>query len=136
MGGLAVAVTAMLLGSMVFFATIVAPVVFRFLPKDQRPKYLSGIFPRYYLWGAILAAVALVPAFLVDQTATALIACVLLGFFGVRQVLVPRIEVTREGRAAGNPAATEAFAKLHRISVHINLSQMFALLVSIILVEI
>ena len=52
----AATVTGALLGSMIFFAAIVAPAAFRLLPEEVRPRYLGGIFPPYYLWGAIVAA--------------------------------------------------------------------------------
>lgn len=133
LAGLAVTTAAMLLGSMVFFAAIVAPAVFSFLPEDQRPKYLSGVFPRYYLWGVIVGAAGAAVALAADMVAAVLIACVALAFLGVRQILVPRIEVEREGRAAGDPIATAHFARLHRISVIINMTQLIVLVAAIAL---
>ncbi len=128
----AVTVTGALLGSMVFFAAIVAPAAFRLLPDDIRPRYLGGIFPRYYLWGAIVAALAAVASFPVSTTAAVTLALVALAFVGVRQLLLPPINRAREGRAAGEAEAATQFARLHRISVLINLTQMIALAAAVV----
>jgi len=86
---LAVTVTGALLGSMVFFAAIVAPAAFRLLPDDIRPRYLGGIFPRYYLWGAIVVVLAAVASFPVSTVTAVTLAIVALAFVGVRQLLLP-----------------------------------------------
>ena len=98
---LAATITGAVLGSMIFFAAIVAPAAFRLLPDDIRPRYLGGIFPRYYLWGAIVAALAAVASLSVSTTAAVTLALVALAFVGVRQLLLPPIEQAREGRVAG-----------------------------------
>lgn len=125
---LAFSVTGALLGSMVFFAAIVAPAAFQLLPDDVRPRYLSGIFPRYYLWGGIVAALAMVAAIPVNTGAAVTLALIALAFIGVRQLLLPPINRARDGRAAGDPQAAALFGRLHRISVCINLIQMLALI--------
>jgi hypothetical protein len=125
---LAFAVTGALLGSMVFFAAIVAPAAFQLLADDVRPRYLAGIFPRYYLWGIIVAALAAAAAFPVNTGAAVMLALIALAFIGVRQLLLPPINRARDGRAAGDPTAAVRFGRLHRISVFINLAQMIALI--------
>lgn len=129
---LAVTVTGALLGSMIFFAAIVAPAAFQLLPEEVRPRYLGGIFPRYYLWGAMVAALAAVASLPVSTVAAATLALVALAFVGVRQLLLPPIGRAREGRAAGEAQAAARFARLHRISVLINLTQMIALAAAIV----
>ena len=116
-----------LLGSMVFFAGVTAPAVFAFLPEDARGPYLRGVFPRYYAWGIGVAAIAAALAVPADILSAAILGLVAAAFLGVRQVLVPRINVAREGRAEGIEAAKAEFARLHRLSVLINLGQMLAL---------
>lgn len=128
----AVTVTGGLLGSMIFFAAIVAPAAFRLLPDDIRPRYLGGIFPRYYRWGAIVAALAAVASFPVSTVAAVTLALVALAFTGVRQWLLPPIDRAREGRAAGEAEAAARFARLHRISVLINVTQMIALAAAVV----
>jgi uncharacterized membrane protein len=122
-----------LLGSMVFFAAITAPAVFAFLPDDARGPYLRGIFPRYYAWGIAVAAIAAVLAVPADTVSAAILGIVTMAFLAVRQALLPRINLARKGRADGDEAAKAAFAKLHRLSVLINLAQMLALVGVIVL---
>jgi hypothetical protein len=122
-----------LLGSMVFFAAITAPTVFAFLPDDARGPYLRGIFPRYYAWGIAVAAIAAVLAVPADTVSAAILGIVTMAFLAVRQALLPRINLARKGRADGDEAAKAAFAKLHRLSVLINLAQMLALVGVIVL---
>ena len=122
-----------LLGSMVFFAAVTAPAVFAFLPEDARGPFLRGVFPRYYAWGTAVAAIAAALAIPTDTVSAAILGLIAAAFLAVRQVLVPRINVAREGRTAGNEAAKAAFARLHRLSVFINLAQMLALVGVIVL---
>ena len=117
----------LLLGSMVFFAAVVAPSAFRFLTQDMSGQYLRGVFPRYYLWCAILGVLAAALAVPVSAAAGVVLAIVAAAFIAVRQLLLPRINAAREARLAGDAAGQARFASLHRISVIINLSQMLAL---------
>jgi hypothetical protein len=125
----ALILVAFLLGSMIFFAAIVTPAVFKFLEREQAGIYLRGLFPRYYMWGAIVAALAAVLAWPFDSFSGVVVAVVATAFIGVRQLLLPPINVARKGRAAGDEAASKKFAALHRLSVIINLGQMIALVV-------
>ncbi|MCH7486821.1 MAG: hypothetical protein IIC04_07515 [Proteobacteria bacterium] len=78
---------------------------------------------------AIAAALA-VPA---DTLSAAILAGVAVAFLAVRQVVVPRINRARDARAAGDQAAKVDFARLHRLSMLINLAQMLALIAVIVL---
>ncbi len=122
-----------LLGSMIFFAAVTAPAVFKFLPSDTAGQYLRGVFPRYYLWGTVCAAIAAALSLPVSPIPGGMLLFVALAFVGVRQILVPKINEAKEGRAAGDDAATARFAKLHRLSVLINLAQMIALVAVLVL---
>ena len=122
-----------LLGSMIFFAAVTAPAVFKFLPSDVAGQYLRGVFPRYYLWGTVCALISAILSLPVGLIPGGLLLVVALAFLGVRQILVPRINEAKEGRAAGDDAATARFARLHRLSVLINLAQMIALIVVLVL---
>jgi len=122
-----------LLGSMIFFAAVTAPAVFKFLPSDAAGQYLRGVFPRYYLWGTVCALISAVLSLPVGPIPGGLLLFVALAFLGVRQILVPRINEAKEGRAAGDDAATARFARLHRLSVLINLAQMITLIVVLVL---
>jgi len=47
------------LAVMVFFAGIVAPAAFASLDREAAGRFVSAVFPRYYLGGTVLGAVAL-----------------------------------------------------------------------------
>lgn len=113
-----------LVGSIVFFSFIVAPVIFHVLGAEAGGRFVRALFPRYYAWGAICGAVAL-PAYVagplcfpeyrgitVGLQAGVILACILLMLHG-GQSLVPRINRARDL----GPAAHEQFERLHRWSV-------------------
>jgi len=125
---------AMLFGSMLFFAAIVTPAAFKSLDKEQTGRYLQTLFPRYYLWGLIIAIIATVSATLISWPVTAPLACVAMGFWFTRQWLLPSIEQFRAPARTGDTGAQQRFKRLHGLSVLIHLAQMLLLLVSFILV--
>src|SRR4029450_11936703 len=47
------------LSVMAFFAGIVAPAAFTTLDREAAGRFVSAVFPRYYLGGTVLGAVAL-----------------------------------------------------------------------------
>lgn len=129
---------ALAVGAMLFFAAIVTPTVFAALEPEPAGRYLRALFPRYYLvlagvagLAALLAAGALGSApgdggRLLWPVPLAL-ALVALGFLVARQVLTPLINAKRDLMLAGDVAAGEAFSRLHRGSVMLNIVQLLAL---------
>lgn len=117
-----------LLGSMLFFAAIVAPTVFRALPGDAAGPFLRRLFPRYYLWGIVLAALCTLLALLAREAVLGG-ACglVTLLFVYARQWLVPRINRARDRQLSGDDAAGSLFRRLHLQSVLVNLVQILLL---------
>ncbi|MGB5275939.1 MAG: DUF4149 domain-containing protein [Gammaproteobacteria bacterium] len=117
-----------LIGSMLFFAFTVAPTVFRSLPADHAGLFLRAFFPRYYLWGLILALIA--AAFAIPANAIVSTACFLVAllFVYVRQTLMPQINRARDDELQGMPGAGKRFKTLHMWSVAINGFQMLILL--------
>ena len=51
---------ACLLGGMLFFPSVVAPVVFKALPEEQAGAFLRAMFPRYYSFIILLGVAACV----------------------------------------------------------------------------
>ena len=128
---LANALVLMLLGAMLFFPSVVAPVVFTSLPEAQAGAFLRSMFPRYY---AFMIALSLIAAlfFLVvsDESAyQAAIVCLFVGVstLWVRQWLLPRINTARDAQLAGDVQAAPRFDRDHKLSVGINLLQMVLL---------
>ena len=128
---LANALVLMLLGAMLFFLSVVAPVVFTSLPEAQAGVFLRSMFPRYY---AFMIALSLIAAllFLVanDESAyQAAIVCLFVGLstLWVRQWLLPRINTARDAQLAGDVEAGRRFDRDHKLSVGMNMVQLVLL---------
>ncbi len=50
-------------GAIAFFSFVIAPGVFRELPREVAGDLISKIFPQYYYWGYIFGAVAFLSLF-------------------------------------------------------------------------
>lgn len=118
-----------LIGSMLFFAAIVAPTVFQALPAEHAGKFLRRLFPRYYLWGLVLALACTVAAFGagVELAVSASCVAVLAGFVYARQILLPAINRARDLDLEGDREARRRFRSLHLQSVIINAVQLIVL---------
>jgi len=128
---LANALVLMLLGAMLFFPSVVAPVVFTSLPEAQAGAFLRSMFPRYY---AFMIALSLIAAllFLVTNDESAYQATVVCLFVGVstlwvRQWLLPRINAARDAQLAGDAEAGRRFDRDHKLSVGVNMVQLVLL---------
>ena len=122
------AVVLMLLGAMLFFPSVVAPVVFTSLPDAQAGAFLRSMFPRYYSFMIALSLIATL-LFLVANDEAAYRAAVVCLFVGVstlwvRQWLLPRINAARDAQLAGDAEAGRRFDRDHKLSVGINLLQL------------
>ena len=125
---LANALVLMLLGAMLFFPSVVAPVVFTSLPEAQAGGFLRSMFPRYYSFMIALSLIATL-LFLVANDESAYQAAVVCLFVGVstlwvRQWLLPRINAARDAQLAGDAEAGRRFDRDHKLSVGINLLQL------------
>ena len=116
------------LGAMLFFAIGVAPTVFQALPAEQAGLFLRKLFPRYYL-SLIIGSTAGGLLWLGTQPLVSGV-CLLIAVstLWIRQWLVPRINALRDRELSGDVSAGEEFARLHRLSVAINMVQLVALL--------
>ena len=115
---------ALLLGGMVFFAAVMAPLIFTRLPGQVAGPFIRQVFPVYYVWVlgcSAAAAAALLP---VSGLAAALMAgCAALALW-LRQVLMPTINRLSDAAQGGDADAGRRFDRLHRLSVAANLLQM------------
>ena len=116
--------SALLLGGMIFFAAVIAPLVFTRLPAQHAGTFIRAVFPVYYLYVLItsaLAALALAPRW--EAGAMALVAGLTLW---LRQSLMPAINRFSDAAQAGDQAAKRRFNLAHRFSVAVNFAQMLA----------
>jgi hypothetical protein len=130
---LANAVVLLLLGGMLFFPIVVAPIVFTSLPEVEAGHFLRSMFPRYYLFMITLSALAFalyqVGVGLVLSVPATVCFGVALSTLWVRQSLVPRINDARDAQLSGDATAGTRFDCGHKLSVTINMLQLVGLLV-------
>ena len=100
------------------------------LPAEQDGSFLRALFPRYYLWGSILALACSASAWL-SSAGGAMVGVsfiVLLLFVYARQFLMPAINRARDRDLEGDARARARFRALHLQSVLINALQLLLLL--------
>ena len=129
---IALYIVAATLGAMIFFAAGIAPTVFQALPADEAGIFLRRLFPRYYL--ALILGSGLAGLLWVSSQPIASGVCLLIAFstLWIRQRLVPRINRLRDAELAGDVSAGHGFARLHRLSVGINMILLLALVVLLV----
>jgi hypothetical protein len=112
------------LGISTFFSFAVAPLAFRVIERGAAGQLVSASLPRYYDWGVVLTAIALI-ASAVPAVAgrgsrgraivgTALCAAMLCLLLWASLVVLPRAESARRSRD------DTAFALAHRASIQLN----------------
>ncbi len=106
---------AAMVGGMLFFGAVMAPLVFTKLPPDVAGAFIRAAFPRYYGFVTACAAVAAAALLLRGAWAGALASAVLAAVtLWLWTGLMPHLEKLR---LAGDKTA---FARGHRLSVWVN----------------
>ena len=121
-----------LLSIMIFYSFGIAINVHRTLDKENAGKLLRKLFPIYFLWGLFISILAEI-IFLLNakQEQAFIMALIAIGYLYSRQILVPKINKSRDLANEGDEKSKKNFNSLHFQSVAINLIQM--LLLTIIL---
>ena len=108
---LQILISGLICGVILFQTAIIAPSIFKVLSPDNAGPFLRTIFPKLFMFVAVLSGVGFVLSF-ISSNATALIV-----FFGsllfmlICYYIVP---MTNRARDAGND---NAFKRLHTVSV-------------------
>jgi Domain of unknown function (DUF4149) len=116
------ALVALVLGGMIFFACIMTPLVFTKLPPEISGPFIREAFPVYSLAMAVLTLLA--GAFLVGTQNSLILFVVFALFIFGWKVLMPIINKYRDAQLAGDSSSTKPFNRLHRASVILNTAQM------------
>ncbi len=119
---------ACLLGGMVFFAAILAPLVFTKLDGATAARFIRATFPRYYLYVAVAALLGAVGLIWADRVSGIVLLVVALLTVWLRQGLMPTLNRLRDAGLAGDAASNARFDVMHRVSVGVNMVQMLAVL--------
>ena len=120
--------TAMILGIMLFFSFVVAPVVFNTLDEDNSRKFIRRIFPFYYNVNLGLSLIVLLTFLFLSKLGIDfyLILVITLLFSTSNYLLMPLINKYRDEKQ------DKKFKYSHFISVVINFVQMLFLVVLLI----
>ena len=106
---------AALVGGMLFFGAIMAPLVFTKLPADVAGPFIRAAFPRYYAFIIVSAGFGALGFLLRGQSVSAVaLLLILLLTFWLWFWLIPHLNALRD---AGNSAG---FDRGHRLSVWLN----------------
>tara|TARA_B100000282_G_scaffold68999_1_gene46615 strand:+ start:51 stop:440 length:390 start_codon:yes stop_codon:yes gene_type:complete len=115
--------TAMILGIMLFFSFVIAPVVFTTLDEENARKFIRRIFPFYYNFNLGICLIVILLFVIISKTGVDLylILAVTILFFFSNYFLMPLINRFRDKKE------DKKFKYSHFISVIINFVQMFFL---------
>ena len=120
--------TAMILGIMLFFSFVVAPVVFTTLDEENASKFIRRIFPFYYNVNLGISSIVLILFLFLSNFGMDfyLILLVTLLFATSNYLLMPLINKYRDGKQ------DKKFKYSHFLSVVINFIQMICLVLILI----
>ena len=120
--------TAMILGIMLFFSFVIAPVVFTTLDEDNARKFIRRIFPFYYNVNLGLSLIILIIFLILSKLGIDfyLILVITILFATSNYLLMPLINKYRDEKQ------DKKFKYSHFISVVINFIQMIFLVVLLI----
>ncbi len=115
--------TAMILGIMLFFSFVIAPVVFTTLDEDNARKFIRRIFPFYYNVNLVISLIVLITFLLLSRLGIDfyLILVITLLFATSNYLLMPLINKYRDEKQDNK------FKYSHFLSVVINFIQMICL---------
>ena len=120
--------TAMILGIMLFFSFVIAPVVFTTLDEDNARKFIRRIFPFYYNVNLGLSLIVLLTFVFLSKLGVDfyLILAITLLFATSNYLLMPLINKYRDEKQ------DKKFKQSHFVSVVINFVQMILLVIVLI----
>ncbi len=121
---LAIFALALQFGGMIFFAVVMAPLVFTRLPANQAGTFIREVFPVYYLY--VLATSAVAAVALVTRWDGVVMAGVAVLTVWLRQGLMPRINALSDAARSGDDKVKRRFDMAHRLSVVLNVAQIVA----------
>ena len=119
-----------LLAIMIFYSFGIAINVHKTLDKENAGKLLRRLFPIYFLWGLFISILAEI-IFLLNakQEQAFIMAIIFIGYLYSRQILVPKINKSRDLANEGDEKSKKDFNSFHFQSVTINLIQMLLLII-------
>jgi uncharacterized membrane protein len=127
-------ILALWIGGIAIFTFIVTPVIFKSYPRDQAGEIVGRLFPGYFLYNLVLAAVALVLFFMVTNEQSNLayrlslvcaVTALLINLFVVFKLHPDAVrikqQVTSFERESPDSPVRKQFRRLHGVSMALNL---------------
>jgi hypothetical protein len=127
-------VLALWVGGIAIFTFIVTPVIFKSYPRDHAGEIVGLLFPGYFMYNLVLAALALVLFFFVAHeplklayrlSLVCVVTALLINVFIVFKVHPDTVrikqQVTSFERESSDSPARKQFRKLHGVSAVLNL---------------
>ncbi len=105
---------AALAGGMVFFGAVIAPLVFRALEQPVSGRFIRALFPPYYRFVAISAALGAIGLAIIAPWCAVALAVMVLVTLWLWRIQMPRINRLRDARD------DRGFSRAHRLSVVVN----------------
>ncbi len=100
-----------LLGSLIFFTTIVAPNIFKNLNQKNSRIFIRSIFPKLYIWAGAISFIITILIFPINAFHSFVFFIITFGYFFSKLYLMKKINL-----ASDNKKHSE-FKKLHTFSV-------------------
>lgn len=121
----------MILGAMLFFSAVIAPVTFTKIPIEHAGALIRAVFPWYYVVLGSIAALTVLVAPTVTQKA--LLGLVAAGLLGARFIAIPVINAARDAGQGGDAQAQARFDTWHQATVVLNGLEIVALIAVLVL---
>lgn len=125
---------ALWVGGIVLFTFIVTPVIFKAYPRDQAGELVGKLFPGYFLYNLIIAALVLILFFVVANDRSTLtyrlsfvcaVTALLINLFIVFKLHPDAVRIKQQvasfERESPDSPARKEFRRLHGISAVLNL---------------
>lgn len=112
---------ALVFGGMAMFSFIVAPAAFKAIGTQQAGALMRALFPLYYRVMAIASAIGAVAFAFAGRHEEWALAGVALGFVAMLYIVLPAVIAAQTARDAGASGAAARFAKLHGLSIALNI---------------
>ena len=108
----------LLFGSLFFFASVVAPTIFKTLEEKNARSFLRGIFPKIYLYSGIFSLIITLALIFINPFLSFIFLIITIGYFYSRQYLMQKIN------KASDQKKQKEFQRLHKFSVVIFVTQL------------
>jgi len=121
-----------LFGTMLSFTGLFAPQVFVHLDDEQATPFMRAVFPKYYHFAMVFAAITAAGAAAGNPSDAIAMALIAASFLYARYWLMPLAHKLYDARAAGEYKAAEEFMKVQKRGAFLNIVQFVTTLIVLV----